>query len=322
MPTVPRLPDDLFTATLPDWVKLVWLQIRKTQGNGPWAFAHFGTYAEACGKHSTQGSQAVKLLCELGWLARHPNNPKRLRCLVPGMVEVDEPSTSGADDEEDWVDEPSTDVDEPSTHLDQSSTRVDHSSTASEPSQGIRTRNPEKESVTVRRERKKNPKVERTPLPDWLPPPVWEEWEQFRAEIGKPVTPTAHNRQLTQLARYRDEGHDPAAILLRAIGNGWTGLYPDRSTLARADVQHAAAERGGGSAEVGGTNGAAVRAGSVARRGEAVHDAHRGHAPEPRRESASDRRSNYGYDDARRDVRSALAPLLGGGPDAGGREDE
>src|SRR5690606_31055023 len=87
---IPRFPDPLMASALPDWCKLIWLAIRKVQGANVWAFAHFGTYAEMCGKHPTQGSQAIKILVEHGWLER---DGKRVRCLIPTSASVDGSST-------------------------------------------------------------------------------------------------------------------------------------------------------------------------------------------------------------------------------------
>ena len=42
-------------------------------------------------------------------------------------------------------------------------------------------------------------KKERIELPDWLDKKIWEEWEQHRREIKKPLTPTTTKRQLNEL---------------------------------------------------------------------------------------------------------------------------
>lgn len=78
----------MLTADLPDWVKLIWLAIRKRQGDNPCAFAHFKTYAKDCGKQPSQGSQAIKMLVRAGWIERQ--GKKRLRCLIPPQPPTDD----------------------------------------------------------------------------------------------------------------------------------------------------------------------------------------------------------------------------------------
>lgn len=71
---------------------------------------------------------------------------------------------------------------------------------------------------------------ETIPLPDWLPRGSWLEWCQHRRDKGKAITQLAANKQLKQLAEYREHGHDPTAVIDHCIANGYQGLFPPRST--------------------------------------------------------------------------------------------
>ncbi len=51
---------------------------------------------------------------------------------------------------------------------------------------------------------------------------VWAAWKRHR---GKTLTAEAIRLQLRDLVRWRDDGHDPNAIVERSIANGWTGLF-------------------------------------------------------------------------------------------------
>lgn len=53
---------------------------------------------------------------------------------------------------------------------------------------------------------------------------AWAEWCQFRREIRKPLTAT----MCAQQARALDGHHNPDAVLRQSIGNGWTGIFPDK----------------------------------------------------------------------------------------------
>ena len=78
----PRVPDELLHTPLPDWVKLVWIAIRKTQGNNEWAFGSQNHYAKMLGKKRPNISTAISLLKLLGWLEFHPHSRKKVRCAI------------------------------------------------------------------------------------------------------------------------------------------------------------------------------------------------------------------------------------------------
>lgn len=62
-------------------------------------------------------------------------------------------------------------------------------------------------------------------LPDWLPRSAWMAWAADRQERGKPITSRAALRQIATLRALREEGHEPANIINRAIERGWQGLF-------------------------------------------------------------------------------------------------
>jgi uncharacterized protein YdaU (DUF1376 family) len=69
-------------------------------------------------------------------------------------------------------------------------------------------------------------------LPDWVPRDAWLGWEEMRRKIRKPLTDAARQVNLRKLAKLRDRGEDPAAVLEQSTGNAYAGLFevrPDRS---------------------------------------------------------------------------------------------
>ncbi len=63
------------------------------------------------------------------------------------------------------------------------------------------------------------------PLPAWLPPSAWREWQAHR---GRKLTPEAQRRQVAKLDALRREGYDPAQVIGLAIESGWATFYPPR----------------------------------------------------------------------------------------------
>lgn len=84
------------------------------------------------------------------------------------------------------------------------------------------------EPTRARGKPKPKPKKKSEPIPDWISPDTWADWEQHRREKRQPLKPTTVTYQINQLSKFRDNGHDPNAIIERSIANGWTGLFePD-----------------------------------------------------------------------------------------------
>jgi hypothetical protein len=79
---------------------------------------------------------------------------------------------------------------------------------------------------------------ETIPIPDWLPRDSWLEWCQHRRDKGKTITQLAASKQIKQLAEYRDQGHEPTAVIDHCIANGYQGLFPPRSTTNEASGRH------------------------------------------------------------------------------------
>lgn len=82
----------------------------------------------------------------------------------------------------------------------------------------------------------KPPNPQRAALPDWLDADVWDAWRRHRRAIRKPMTVDAEALGLRELAKLRDAGHDPRAVVENAILRGWQGLYapsPDPARPAR-----------------------------------------------------------------------------------------
>lgn len=71
-----------------------------------------------------------------------------------------------------------------------------------------------------------------TARPENVSVDAWAEWCQHRKDIRKPLTATSCTQQARNL-----EGHpDPDAVLRQSIGNGWTGLFPDKIQIAPGNV--------------------------------------------------------------------------------------
>jgi hypothetical protein len=98
---------------------------------------------------------------------------------------------------------------------------------------GLEKRREEKSSCT---------KVQEPPWPPGLDSvefrEAWSDWLQHRAEIRKPLKPTAASNKLRQLASW---GVERAVVAIRhSIGNGWQGIFEPKGdavdALGAADV--------------------------------------------------------------------------------------
>lgn len=76
--------------------------------------------------------------------------------------------------------------------------------------------------------------VAAAPLPDWLPPDVWESWRAERRERKKTMTTRAENEAIGALSELRARGHDPVAVIRQSIANGWSGLFELKQNGQRA----------------------------------------------------------------------------------------
>lgn len=68
-------------------------------------------------------------------------------------------------------------------------------------------------------------RVERLPIPEWIPPDLWQVWIEHRDAFGKPLTPAAHNHTVRTLESLKATGEDPVACLKQSIARGWRGVF-------------------------------------------------------------------------------------------------
>lgn len=53
----------------------------------------------------------------------------------------------------------------------------------------------------------------------------WEEFRKHRKALKAPMTEYAEKRMIQQLSKLSDNGHDPKAVLIQSITNGWKGVF-------------------------------------------------------------------------------------------------
>jgi hypothetical protein len=64
-------------------------------------------------------------------------------------------------------------------------------------------------------------------LPDWLPESAWNDWAEHRIAVKAPMTDRAAELCIKKLAKMRDAGQDPVAVIEQSVMSGkWTDLYP------------------------------------------------------------------------------------------------
>jgi hypothetical protein len=62
-------------------------------------------------------------------------------------------------------------------------------------------------------------------LPEWLPEDAWRDWIDNRRATKKPMTAKAQELSVKRLAEFREQGHDPRAVIEMSIVRGWQALY-------------------------------------------------------------------------------------------------
>jgi len=67
-----------------------------------------------------------------------------------------------------------------------------------------------------------------TPMPDWLNPGAWSEFEQHRKDIRKPLTNLARKKNLDVLEPLGFD--EQQAVVDTTISNRWTGLFPPKES--------------------------------------------------------------------------------------------
>ena len=63
-------------------------------------------------------------------------------------------------------------------------------------------------------------------LPDWISSDAWNDFEDHRKTIRKPLTDKSRKLAVAELSKLRDLGYPPNDVLAQSILNGWTGLFP------------------------------------------------------------------------------------------------
>ncbi|GKS91197.1 hypothetical protein [Acidovorax sp. SUPP2539] len=64
-------------------------------------------------------------------------------------------------------------------------------------------------------------------IPEWMPAQPWEDFVSMRRAKGKraPFTVAAAKGIVRELEKFREQGHDPAAVLQASVMNGWSGVF-------------------------------------------------------------------------------------------------
>lgn len=63
------------------------------------------------------------------------------------------------------------------------------------------------------------------PLPSYVDPEAWAEYEQMRRRIKKPMTPRVIRQKLALLQRFHSAGHDVNAVIDAATNGHWLDFY-------------------------------------------------------------------------------------------------
>ncbi len=83
-------------------------------------------------------------------------------------------------------------------------------------------------SLTDKKQRKAPPLAALPEPPEWVNPEAWAGFVEMRKKIRHPMTPRAAQLVLAELAKLRDAGADPTAILDQSVRNGWRDVFPLR----------------------------------------------------------------------------------------------
>lgn len=63
------------------------------------------------------------------------------------------------------------------------------------------------------------------PLPSYVDPEAWAEYESMRRRIKKPMSPRSVKQKLILLQKFKDAGHDVNAIIDAATDGHWLSFY-------------------------------------------------------------------------------------------------
>lgn len=70
-----------------------------------------------------------------------------------------------------------------------------------------------------------NGKSPASKIPSWMPADQWKAFLEMRRKMRKPPTPDAVRLLVSKLERWREQGHDPGAILDNSTENNWIGIF-------------------------------------------------------------------------------------------------
>ncbi len=73
---------------------------------------------------------------------------------------------------------------------------------------------------------RKNLSAEADLLPDWLPADLWKNYIGHCDDIGKRLSPSGQQKALAALAKLRNHGHDPEAVIEQSVMSGGRHLLP------------------------------------------------------------------------------------------------
>jgi len=63
-------------------------------------------------------------------------------------------------------------------------------------------------------------------LPEWIPIEAWKSYEEMRNSNRKKMTTRAREMAVQMLAKLKEEGNDPGAVLAQSVFKSYTGLWP------------------------------------------------------------------------------------------------
>lgn len=67
-------------------------------------------------------------------------------------------------------------------------------------------------------------------LPDWIPAEPWNGYVEMRNKKRASMTDRARDLVIAELQRFRDSGHDIAAVLNKSTKNNWTDVYEPKGS--------------------------------------------------------------------------------------------
>lgn len=103
----------------------------------------------------------------------------------------------------------------------------------------------EEAEANTNTEKPKNKAASAFELPDWINRQTWEDFEEMRRKIRKPMTLRAKIGIVGELRHLREAGNDPERVLAQSIMNSWQGVFEVRnggSNGKRSTTSQAAAE--------------------------------------------------------------------------------